>query len=138
MKGTYYIDSNVFLYPVLYQDLPEIKYSLEVLSSIERRDIEAYTSTLTWDEVSYVSERVLGRTDAIEIGKKFMNFPNLRFIGADEDIIRRSQVLREKFKLRPRDSIHLSSAMARNIKKMISDDKDFDIQSEVERVSIKR
>ena len=137
MKGIYYVDSNVFLYPVIYQGLPEVDRSIGILSSIEKSDIIAYTSTLTWDEVSYVSERLLGRTDAIEIGKKLTNFPNLRFIAVDEDIMRKSQVIREKYKLKPRDSVHLSSALLRNIKKIISDDKDFDSQNEIERIALK-
>ncbi|MCL4329206.1 MAG: type II toxin-antitoxin system VapC family toxin [Candidatus Thermoplasmatota archaeon] len=93
---------------------------------------------MTWDEVSYVSGRVLGKTDAIEIGKKLMNFPNLRFISVDEEIMRRSQTIRERYNLKPRDSIHLSCALTRNIEKIISDDKDFDNQKEIERVPIKR
>ncbi|MHB1649897.1 MAG: type II toxin-antitoxin system VapC family toxin [Thermoplasmataceae archaeon] len=97
MKGTYYIDSNVFLYPVLYNDLKESETAREILSQIEGKNILAYTSTLTWDEVSYVVERTLGKTDAIEVGRKFLNFPFLRFIPVDDEIIRRSQVIREKY-----------------------------------------
>lgn len=137
MKGTYYIDSNVFLYPVLYQDLPEVEYSRNVLSSIERKEIQAYTSMLTWDEISYVAEKLLGKTDAIELGRKFINFPNLRFIAMDEDVMRRSQIMREKYNLKPRDSIHLSSAIERNVKRMISDDQDFDNLKEIERIGLK-
>lgn len=111
MKGTFYIDSNVFLYPVLYNDLKESETAGEILSNIEKKDIHAYTSTLTWYEISYVVEKILGKTDAIEVGKKFINFPFLRFISVDDEIIRRSQVIREKYNLKPRDSIHLSCAI---------------------------
>ena len=108
MKGTFYIDSDVFLYPVLYNDFKESEKARNILSQIEGKDIQAYTSSLTWDEVSYVVERTLGKTDSIEIGRKFLNFPFLRFIPVDDEIIRRSQVIREKSSLKPRDSIHLS------------------------------
>ena len=40
MKGICYIDSNVFLYPVLYEDLPEVEFFRDVISSIEK----GYTS----------------------------------------------------------------------------------------------
>ena len=60
MKETYYIDSNVFLYPVLYNEMEEAERAKDILARIENKDIQAYTSTLTWDEVSYVTERVLG------------------------------------------------------------------------------
>ncbi|HKJ96231.1 MAG TPA: type II toxin-antitoxin system VapC family toxin [Thermoplasmataceae archaeon] len=87
MKGTFYIDSNVFLYPVLYNELKESETAREILSKIEGKDIQAYASTLTWDEVSYVVELTLGKTDAIEVGKKFLNFPFLRFISVDDDVL---------------------------------------------------
>ena len=54
MKGTFYIDSNVFLYPVLYSGIKEAETAREILTGIEQKNIQPYTSTLTWDEVSYV------------------------------------------------------------------------------------
>lgn len=136
MKGTFYIDSNVFLYPVLYNDLKESESARDILTQIEKKNIKAYTSTLTWEEVSYVVERTLGKTDAIEVGKKFINFPFLRFIPVDEVILRRSQFIREKYNLKPRDSIHLSCAMERNISEIITDDVDFEGIMEIKRVPL--
>ncbi|MCL5252669.1 MAG: type II toxin-antitoxin system VapC family toxin [Candidatus Thermoplasmatota archaeon] len=136
MKGTYYIDANVFLYPVLYQGLPQVDSARKVLTSIEKKEIQAYTSTLTWDEVSYVTGKLLGRTDSVEIGRKFLNFPNLRFVAMDEKVMRRGQKVREQYDLKPRDSIHLSSAIERNVRKIISDDSDFDGIREIERVAL--
>ncbi len=136
MKGPHYIDANVFLYPVLYEGMPQVDIARKILLSIENKEIIAYTSTLTWDEVSYVSGKFLGKTDSIEIGRKFLNFPNLRFVATDERIMRRSQKMREQYSLKPRDSIHLSSAIERNVKKFISDDSDFDDIKEIERVEL--
>ena len=138
MKGTFYIDSNVFLYPVLYNELEESKEARNILSQIEEKNIQAYTSILTWDEVSYVVERTLGKTDSIEVGKKLINFPFLRFITVDDEIIRRSQVIREKYNLNPRDSIHLSCAIERNISEIITDDSDFDNIKEIKRIPLNR
>jgi predicted nucleic acid-binding protein len=138
MKGTFYIDSNVFLYPVLYNDMKESETAREILAEIEGKNIQAYTSTLTWDEVSYVVERIFGKTDSIEVGKRFLNFPFLRFIPVDDEIIRRSQVIREKYNLKPRESIHLSCAIERNISKIITDDADFDGIKEITRIPIKQ
>ena len=118
------------------QNIPEVEFGRKVISSIERKDIQAYTSTLTWDEISYVVEKLFGRSDAIEIGRKFMNYPGLRFIPVDEDIMRRSQMIREKYNLKPRDSIHLSSAIGRGIKKIITGDRDFDNLKEIERIGL--
>ncbi|MCL4333846.1 MAG: type II toxin-antitoxin system VapC family toxin [Candidatus Thermoplasmatota archaeon] len=117
--------------------MPEVDFSKDILSSIEKKDLQAYTSTLTWDEISYVAEKLLGRSDAIEIGRKFMNFPGLRFIIMDEEVMRRSQMMREKYNLKPRDAIHLSSAIGRNIRKIITDNRDFDNIKEIERIGLK-
>ena len=138
MKGTFYIDSDVFLYPVLYNDIRESENARKILSEIEGKNIQAYTSTLTWDEISYVVERIFGKTDSIEVGKRFLNFPFLRFIPVDDEIIRRSQVIREKYNLKPRDSIHLSCAIERNLSEIITDDADFDGIKEITRVPIKQ
>ena len=118
MKGINYVDSNVFLYPVIYKNIHEAEFGRKVISSIERKDIPAYTSTLTWEEISYVVEKLLGRIDAIEIGRKFMNYPGLRFIPVDEDSMRRSQLIREKYNLKLRDSIHLSSAIEKTLREL--------------------
>jgi hypothetical protein len=82
------------------------------------------------------THRVLGKTDAIEVGKKFINFPFLRFVAVDDEIIRRSQVIRERYHLKPRDSIHLSCALERNISEIITDDTDFDGIKEIRRVPL--
>lgn len=37
MKGIYYVDSNVFLYPVIYQDLLEVEFDRNMVSSVEKR-----------------------------------------------------------------------------------------------------
>ena len=136
MKGTFYIDSNVFLYPVLYSGIKEAETAREILTGIEQKNIQPYTSTLTWDEVSYVVERAFGKTDSIEVGKKFLNFPFLRFIPVDDEIIRRSQVIREKYNLKPRDSVHLSCAIERNISQILTDDADFDGIKEIKRIPV--
>jgi predicted nucleic acid-binding protein len=49
MKGTFYNDSNVFLYPVLYNDIKESETAREILAEIGGKNIQTYTSTLTWN-----------------------------------------------------------------------------------------
>ena len=65
-----------------------------------------------------------------------MNYPGLRFIAIDEDVMRRSQLVREKYNLKPRDAIHLSSAIERGVKKIITDDRDFNNLNEIERIGL--
>jgi predicted nucleic acid-binding protein len=74
-----YVDSNVFLYSVLYSpnSEPKAKKAKEILQKIENGELSVATSTLTWDEVFWVTTKLLGRTDAIDQGQKLLGFPNL-------------------------------------------------------------
>ena len=78
-KDMQYVDSNVFLYSVLYSpnSEPKAKKAKEILQKIENGELSAATSTLTWDEVVWVTTKLLGQTDAIDQGQKLLGFPNL-------------------------------------------------------------
>ena len=134
-----YVDSNVFLYPVLYPSdfEPKAKKAKEILVQIENGTLLASTSTLTWDEVVWVTTKLLGKTDGITQGQKILGFPNLKFINVDEEVISQAQALMSKYKLNPRDSIHIASALSKKIKTILSDDADFDQITEIKRNSLK-
>ena len=134
-----YVDSNVFLYPTLYStDIePKAKKAKEILRKIESGDLQAATSTLTWDEVVWVTIKYLGRTDGVAQGQKLLGFPNLEFINVDEAIIAQAQALMGKYKLSPRDSIHIASALSKKTKTILSDDEDFDQIKEIKRIPLK-
>ena len=134
-----YVDSNVFLYSVLYSPNLELKAkrAKEILQEIENKELSAATSTLTWDEVVWVVTKLLGRSDGITIGQKLLGFPNLEFISFDEVILTQAQSLMDKYKLSPRDSIHVASALSRKATIIISDDGDFDQIQEIKRTSLK-
>lgn len=134
-----YIDSNVFLYSALYSpDLePKAKKAKEILQKIENKELSAATSTLTWDEVVWVTAKLIGRTDGKAQGQKLLGFPNLKFINVDEKIIAQAQSLMNKYALNPRDSIHAASTLSRKGTIIISDDEDFDQIKEIKRNPLK-
>lgn len=133
-----YIDSNVFIYPAIYQTAAQqkAKKAKEILFKIESGQLSAYTSTLTWDEVVWVVSRTLGRHDGISQGRKLLGFPNLEFINVDEGVLTHAQMLINKYKLSPRDSIHVAAALGRKIKAVISDDEDLDQVKEITRTPL--
>ena len=138
LKDMAYIDSNVFIYPVIYDTAAQEKARMakELLLRIEKGELTAYTSTLTWDEVVWVVSRVLGKRDGINQGKKLMGFPNLRFIEVNIMVLSTAQALLEKYNLKPRDAIHIASALSRNIRKIISDDEELERVKEIERIPL--
>ena len=93
-----YIDSNIFIYPVIYKSETEEKArkAKEILLMIEHGEIPAYTSSLTWDEVVWVVSRTLGKEDGIQQGRKLLGFPNLEFIEVDKNVLSMAQTLLDR------------------------------------------
>ncbi len=120
-----YIDSNIFLYAVLYDDT-RAKRCRKIVESIFDGSIEAVTSTLTWDEFSHVVERVAGREAAIPEAERFLRFPRLSFEACTTAILVQAQRLRSCTALGARDSIHAATALAAKCRTFISEDGDFD------------
>jgi predicted nucleic acid-binding protein len=128
-----YIDSNIFISPLIYEDSPLASSSKRVLAMVEKGEATAYTSTLTWDEVVWVVRRVLGRADSVQAGEKLTAYPNLRFVSASEEIIRSAQKLLSEYGVAPRDAIHIASALNKNVDALVSDDSELDLVREVKR-----
>jgi uncharacterized protein len=130
-----YIDSNIFISPVIYERSSEATNSKKVLAAVERGEVTAYTSTLTWDEVVWVVRRVLGRADSIQAGEKLVSYPNLRFVATSEEVIRSAQRLLSQYNIAPRDAIHVTSAIGKTVDSLVSDDSDLDVVKEIRRES---
>lgn len=128
-----YIDSNIFISPLIYERSSDSIGSRKVLAAIEKAEVTAYTSTLTWDEVVWVVRRVLGRADSIQVGERLAAYPNLRFVSASEEVIRSAQRLLSDFNIAPRDAIHVASALSKSVDVMVSDDSDLDVIEGIKR-----
>ncbi len=135
MTETFYIDSNIFIFPVIYDNEQSFKAG-NILSRLEKNEIIGYTSVLTWDEVVYVIRKTLGKADSISIGKKFINYPNLRFINTDVNIIIKAMEIGENYNLKPRDSLHIATSLSRDIRNIISDDSDLDSVDIIHRIKL--
>lgn len=133
-----YIDSNIFIYSVVAKSDKQISLSKNILLKITERKFDAATSVLTWDEFVWVVRKTLGQ-GLVEIeGSKFLNLPNLKFIAVEESTIREAQRLVGKYTLKPRDAIHVATAISHGISQIISDDPDFDKVAELERIGLEK
>ncbi|MEM1839210.1 MAG: hypothetical protein QXH38_07065 [Candidatus Bathyarchaeia archaeon] len=61
--------------------MPEARKCREFLLRISLSEIEAYTSLITWDEFTWIVKKIMGDELSVEYGRKFLRFPNLRFLG---------------------------------------------------------
>jgi predicted nucleic acid-binding protein len=130
-----YVDSNIFISALIYQDARRASDCAQVLRAIEGEKVAAYTSTLTWDEVVWVVSRFLGKADSVQAGEKLIGFPNLRFVPVTEDVLRSAQKLLEGGGLAPRDAVHIASAVSRRADFIVSDDKALEAVEGTKRLS---
>ncbi|MDO8460660.1 MAG: type II toxin-antitoxin system VapC family toxin [Nanoarchaeota archaeon] len=130
-----YLDSNLFLNSLLYED-EKANTCKKTILKIINKEIYGITSVLTWDEIVYVIGKNLGREIAIKEGEQFLRFPNLKFIDVNKEVILEAQKLIKIYKLKPRDAIHIATALSQNCTEIITDDSDFDGIKEIKRIAL--
>lgn len=136
MEKIFYIDANVFIFA--YSNDEEIGNNCrKIIDLIINNKIAAFTSVLTFDEFFYQIKKLKGKENALIAASLLLNLNNLKFIGVDFNILNSSLSLLKENNLDPRDSIHLACALSRDIKNIISNDKDFDKIKEIKRHDIK-
>lgn len=137
MRNMIYIDSNVFIYAALSPDSDEDAInSKNILKAIFEGKILASTSTLTWDEVVWAIKRFEDRETAIIEGKKFLTFPKLKILNVGEKELRTAIDLMKKYRLDPRDSIHVACCIENDIGEIVTNDSDFNNIVGVKRIPL--
>ncbi len=133
-----YVDANVFIYPVIYDETTEKRAltAKNILIKIAEGTLESATASLTWDELTWIIRKTLGIKIAIDVGRKFLDFPNLKILRIDEKVIKEAQKLVENYNVKPRDAIHAGCAIINNIKEIVSDDPDFDRIKRIKRIGL--
>ena len=128
-----YLDANVFLEGILHGN----KNSKEVVFRMLNGEFMGVSSTLTWDEIVFITRKFLGKDISKKEGEKFLKLPNLHLVNADRNITTRAQGLIEIYNLKARDAIHVASALSCDCEEIISNDNDFDEIEEIKRKSLK-
>ena len=133
-----YVDSNVFIYPALYQAASDryAKAAKEKLTEIAAGRLNTSTCWLTWDEVVWVVRKSIGFKEANRQGRALLDLPNLQFLDIDQRVLSGAQDLLDAYELKPRDAIHAASAIVNGIDEILSDDADFDVVKELRRVPL--
>ena len=131
-----YVDANVFIYPVIYDEtrVKEARLAKEILIKIAKGEIQACTASLTWDELVWVIRKIHGTSVAKDEGRRFLQFP-LKILNVD-GVLGEAQKILERYDLRPRDAIHVACALKNGIKEIVSDDKELDKVKEIKRIRL--
>ena len=120
-----YLDANVFIFAAL-NDGEYGEYARKLIKDIIELKFEAFTSTLTFDEVVWRIRKEKSLVASIEAGFGILVLPNLIFIDVTKDILWSAYDTMLKHKIKPRDAIHAACALSKGIKTIISEDPDFD------------
>ena len=131
-----YIDSNIFIYPIIYDQtaVHEARRSREFLLEVAHGKVEAYTSPLVWDEVTWIVRRLLGADISMTQGRRLLRFPNLKILTIRNTTVLKAQEIMERYRLKPRDALHAATALENKIATIVSYDKDFDKIGMIKRI----
>jgi predicted nucleic acid-binding protein len=116
------LDTTVFIYhfeknPVYLQQ------TLELFDGIETGELSGVTSTITLLEI-IVRPLSQGRVD---IARKYevllVNFPNLKIIDLDRDVVRQAARLRAEYHISSPDALQIGASMMHGAKTFITNDR---------------
>ncbi len=109
------------------------KKAISILRDVEEGRRKGVTSLLTWDELAWVVWKLKGREAGIRAGAAFLNLQNLSLLAVNLSVMVRAQELVERYQLRPRDAIHVSTALTAAEREIFSDDAELDRVREIRR-----
>jgi predicted nucleic acid-binding protein len=130
-----YLDANVFLNAILTRE-KEGEKARTIIKKLQKGELTAATSALTFDEVFWIVKKHRDFEKALKATKALLEIPNLTFLEVNDETLWSSYNLIEKYKLDPRDAIHLACALNHGIFTIVSEDEDFDKVKEIKRKNI--
>lgn len=132
-----YLDSNVFIYPVLYNDA-RAKNAATILRRIVLGESLGITSSLALDEVVWILlKETKDRDLAIQETFRILSFSNLTITPIDSSLMMDALHFMQKYpSLKPRDALHLASAIRSRASTIVTDDSDFDSVKEIKRTPL--
>jgi predicted nucleic acid-binding protein len=130
-----YLDSNVFVYAVTHDpDRSEkAKKAIGILRNVEEGRTRGVTSLLSWDELTWVVWKLEGWEAGIRAGAAFLKLQNLSLLTINLSVMLRAQELIERYQLKPRDAVHVSTALTAGEREIISEDSELEVVKEIRR-----
>lgn len=119
-----YLDANVFIFAQLSSEREGILARL-ILKALEEGKFKGITNVLTVDEVIWKIKKEVDYGSAISVGKAMLDFINLDIVEVTPRTIKEACNFMEKYKIGPRDAIHLASMKENNVSIIVTEDADF-------------
>lgn len=126
----FYLDANVFIFAQISQENEGLSARM-TLKAMEEGKIKAITNILAVDEVVWKIKREVDYPLAIKVGRAMFELSNLDIVEVTPKIVREAFNFMEKYQLRPRDAIHVSSMLENEVSTIITEDPDFKKAKEI-------
>ncbi|HXQ91912.1 MAG TPA: type II toxin-antitoxin system VapC family toxin [Nitrososphaerales archaeon] len=130
-----YLDANVFIYSSLNRKALGDK-SRSIIKDIQNGKMLAATSALSFDELVWAVKKHRSDPEGVIAGEVFLNIPGLTILDVKQDMLNFALKLIKKYHINPRDSIHAASALDAKAEYIVSEDRDFDLLTEIKRKPI--
>ncbi|MEM3442786.1 MAG: type II toxin-antitoxin system VapC family toxin [Candidatus Bathyarchaeia archaeon] len=131
-----YLDSNIFIYAAIDNGGMGEK-ARTLLRKVQQGEEEASSSALTFDELVLAVKKYRSMDDAINVGEAFLNFPNIKIVAVDDELLVQALNIIKKYKLDPRDAIHAATAILKKAEAIVTTDPQFDKVKEIKRKPLK-
>ncbi len=114
------------------------KKAREIVKSANEEKRRYATSAATFDEVVWNIQREAGRALSLRAGKEFLSVWGMTIFPYDRTTAFEALHCMQQSNLRPRDAIHLATMRLNHIKRLVSEDRDFDSVPEIDRIPISK
>jgi predicted nucleic acid-binding protein len=88
---------------------------------------------LTIDEILWNVKKHRTLDDALDAGEAFLNFPHLELVHVTGELVAFALSMMRKYRLDPRDAIHVATAITAKVDYIVSTDPHFDKLKELKR-----
>ena len=128
----FYLDSNVFIFAEI---------SREEIGDIARgvlRKLEKFTgmiSPLVIDEIVWSIKKEIDYQTAINVGEKLFELP-LKIVSINPETVFNALKFMRKYRIKPRDCIHISCMLENNVQTIVTEDPDFKKVKEIKTLTI--
>jgi predicted nucleic acid-binding protein len=119
-----YLDANVFIFAQISSG-KEGTLARLVLKALEEGKFKGITNALAVDEVIWKIKKEVDYPSAIRIGRAMFYLTNLDIVDVTSKAVREALNFMEKYKIRPRDAIHIASMLENEVFTIITEDPDF-------------
>ncbi len=131
----FYLDANFFIF-ALFDTTTKGRNARKIQKKIIEGEIRAVTSALTLDEIMWVLVKNRKEHLMEEVIKDIYAMPNLEIKEVSPLIPIEALSFIKKYSLTPRDAFHIAIMKELRVKRIISDDKDFDRVREIKRIKL--